>query len=144
MGLSQGIPYGSIGISRENHENHVRKQDEIVKLQELEQRQLIVAKGSRMQALDSAADEILQAARKLEKEVRRETKFWQEIVSVSDKGWPIQRLRRNTRHVPFGVRYGLPEGLDTPRLSAFTVLTIHSKSSFQGSRICSSQHGRGR
>lgn len=72
---------------------------------------MVVAKGSRMEALDSAADEILKAARKLEKEVRRETKYWQEIVSVSDKGWPIQRLRQNARHVPFGVRYGLPEGM---------------------------------
>lgn len=73
-------------------------------------KQEIVAKGARMEALDAAADEILKAARKLEKEVRRETKYWREIVSVSDKGWPIQRLRQNTRYVPFGVRYGLPEG----------------------------------
>jgi mediator of RNA polymerase II transcription subunit 17 len=79
-------------------------------LQEHKDKQEIVAKGSRMEALDLAADEILKAARKLEKEVRRETKYWQEIVSVSDKGWPIQRLRQNARYVPFGVRYGLPEG----------------------------------
>ena len=63
-----------------------------------------------MGALDSSVDEILKAAKNLEKEIRRETKYWHEIVTVSDKGWPIQRLRQNVRHAPFGVRYGLPEG----------------------------------
>jgi mediator of RNA polymerase II transcription subunit 17 len=63
-----------------------------------------------MVALDSATDEILKAAKRLEKEVRRETKYWQEIMSISDKGWPIQRLRQNMRNVPFAVRYGHSEG----------------------------------
>lgn len=93
----------------------MRKPDEMQRLREHGDKQEIVAKGSRMEALDSAADEILKAAKELEKEVRRETKYWQEIVSVSDKGWPIQRLRQNARHVPFGVRYGLPEGVYRPK-----------------------------
>jgi hypothetical protein len=109
-GLNQGVPFGSLGVSKENHEQHVRKPDELQSLQEYEQRQELVSKGARMEALDTATDEILKAARKLEREVRRETKYWQEIVSISDKGWPIQRLRQNARNVPFAVRYGLPEG----------------------------------
>lgn len=122
MGLNQGIPFGSFGISRENHEFHVRKPDEILRLQEHEDRQVVVAKGSRMEALDSAADDILKAAKKLEKEVRRETKYWREIVSVSDKGWPIQRLRQNARYVPFGVRFGPPEGM-IPQTSHLACMT---------------------
>jgi mediator of RNA polymerase II transcription subunit 17 len=110
-GLSQGVPFGSFGMSRENHEQHVRKPDEVRSLQELEQRQELVAKGARMEALDTATDEILKAAKKLEREVRRETKYWQEVVSISDKGWQLQRLRQNARNVPFAVRYGLPEGM---------------------------------
>lgn len=109
-GLNQGIPFGSMGISRENHEYRDIKPDEKGRTAELQKRQELVSKAARMEALDSATDEILKAARNLEKEVRRETKYWQEIVSISDKGWPIQRLRQNARHVPFGVRYGLPEG----------------------------------
>ncbi|KAF1842510.1 mediator of RNA polymerase II transcription subunit 17 [Cucurbitaria berberidis CBS 394.84] len=124
MGLSQGIPFGSFGISRENHEFHVRKPDEILRLQEQEDRQVVAAKGSRMESLDSAVDEILKAAKKLEKEVRRETKYWKEIVSVSDKGWPIQRLRQNARHVPFGVRYGLPEASDHFKARGFAPLNM--------------------
>ncbi|KAH7380639.1 subunit 17 of mediator complex-domain-containing protein [Pyrenochaeta sp. MPI-SDFR-AT-0127] len=122
VGLNQGIPFGSFGLSRENHEFHVRKQDEVHRLREHGEKQEIVAKGSRMEALDSAADEILKAAKELEKEVRRETKYWQEIVSVSDKGWPIQRLRQNARHVPFGVRYGLPEASDHFKARGFAPL----------------------
>jgi mediator of RNA polymerase II transcription subunit 17 len=97
-------------MSKENHDQHVRKPEEAASLQFLKQRQELVARGARMEALDTATDEILKAAKNLEREVRRETKYWQEIVSISDKGWPIQRVRKNARNVPFAVRYGLPEG----------------------------------
>lgn len=109
-GLNQGLPFGSFGVSKENHVQHVRKMEEVQNLQEYAQRQELVSKGSRMAALDVATDDILKAARNLEREVRRETKYWQEIVSISENGWSIQRLRQNTRNVPFAVRYGLPEG----------------------------------
>jgi mediator of RNA polymerase II transcription subunit 17 len=112
QGLEQGLPFGSFGVSKENHLHHHRNNEERASIQEYAQRQELVSKGSRMAALDVATDDILNAARKLEKEVRRETKYWQEIVSISDKGWPIQRLRQtqNMRNVPFAVRYGHPEG----------------------------------
>jgi mediator of RNA polymerase II transcription subunit 17, fungi type len=122
-GLSQGVPFGSFGMSKENHVHHVRMPAEAQVLQEYEQRQELVSKGARMVALDTATDDILKAAKKLEREVRRETKYWQEIVSISDKGWPIQRVRQNARNVPFAVRYGLPEGkLSTGRGFTFTWL----------------------
>jgi mediator of RNA polymerase II transcription subunit 17 len=111
-GLDQGLPFGSFGVSKENHIRHAYKSEEEANREEYKQRQELVSKGSRMAALDVATDDILKAARKLEKEVRRETKYWQEIVSISDKGWPIQRQRQNQnmRNVPFAVRYGHPEG----------------------------------
>ena len=100
-----------MGVARENHEHHNFQASELNRKEELQKRQDLVSKAARMEALDTATDEILKAAKNLEKEVRRETKYWQEIVSISDKGWPIQRLNQNVRHVPFGVRYGLPEGM---------------------------------
>ncbi|KAF2828347.1 hypothetical protein CC86DRAFT_192191 [Ophiobolus disseminans] len=111
-GLNQGVPFGSFGISRENHDQHVRKPDEAQSLAEYEQRQELVSKGSRMDALDSAVDDILNAAKNVERQVRRETTYWREVRSISDKGWPIQRYRSNVRNVPFAVRYGLPEASD--------------------------------
>lgn len=124
QGLDQGIPYGSFGISRENHEYHVRRPDEIERMGELEARQLLVAKGARMEALDTAVDDLLKAANDLEREGHRDTKYWQELGSVSDKGWPIQRLRQNTRHVPFGVRFGLPEASDHFKARGFAPLKM--------------------
>ncbi|KAL6705797.1 RNA polymerase II mediator complex subunit [Coniothyrium glycines] len=124
QGLNQGIPFGSFVLSRENHEYHNRQGNDIQQREELEARQEVVAKGARMEALDTAADDILKAAKQLEKEVRRETKYWQEIVSVSEKGWPIQRLRQNARHVPFGVRYGLPEAGDHFKARGFAPLRM--------------------
>jgi mediator of RNA polymerase II transcription subunit 17 len=111
QGLEQGVPFGSFGVSKEDHDRHVRKPEEAQSLAEYAQRQELVAKGSRMEALDSAVDEILKAAKNLSRQVHREKKYWQEIGAVSDKGWPIQRLRQNVRNVPFAVRYGLPEGM---------------------------------
>lgn len=144
-GLSQGIPFGSFGVSKENHDHHVRLPDERDSLQEYEQRQELVSKGSRMAALDTATDDILKAAKKLEREVRRETKYWQEIVSISDKGWPIQRVRQNARNVPFAVRYGLPEGkLSVLLWFYYPDLRVSSKCSLQSTRPCPSAHGQGR
>jgi hypothetical protein len=96
-----------MGVARENHEYRVPKDDERQRKDEQQKKQDLVAKAARMEALDAATDEILKAAKNLEKEVRRETKYWQEIVSISDKGWPIHRLGRT-----FAVRYGLPEGTE--------------------------------
>ncbi|KAF2632414.1 hypothetical protein BU25DRAFT_487915 [Macroventuria anomochaeta] len=123
-GLNQGLPFGSMGVARENHEHHELKSEERQRKEEQQKRRDLVSKAARMEALDTATDEILKAARNLEKEVRRETKYWQEIVSISDKGWPIQRLRQNVRHVPFGVKYGLPEASDHFKARGFAPLRM--------------------
>lgn len=99
-----------MGVAREDHEHDELKPAERSRREEQQKRQDLVAKAARMEALDTATDEILKAAKSLEKEVRRETKYWQEIVSISDKGWPIHRMRSKALHAPFAVRYGAPEG----------------------------------
>lgn len=109
-GLDKGLPFGSMGLARENHQHDVVKEPERQRREEQQKRQDLVAKAARMEALDTAADEILKAAKHLEKEVRKETKYWQEIVSISDKGWPIHQTRSDRLPAPFAVRYGFPEG----------------------------------
>ncbi|KAJ4993040.1 RNA polymerase II mediator complex component SRB4 [Stagonosporopsis vannaccii] len=108
-GLNRGLPFGSMGVARENHEHDELKHPERFRREEQQKRQDLVAKAARMEALDTATDEILKAAKTLEKQVGRETKYWQEILSISDKGWPIHRMGQNLRHAPFGVRYGASE-----------------------------------
>lgn len=99
-----------MGVARENHQHNDVKPPERQRRDEQQMRQDLVAKAARMEALDTATDEILKAAKSLEREVRKETKYWQEIVSISDKGWSIHRTRADRLPAPFAVRYGFPEG----------------------------------
>lgn len=124
QGLNQGIPYGSFAMIKENHEYFQRKEGETARIQDLEQRQEAVAKGARMQALDAGIDYIFKSAKVLQKEIRREITYWQEMNTISEKGWPIQRLRQNARHAPYGVRYGVPEAGDHFKARGFAPLRM--------------------
>jgi mediator of RNA polymerase II transcription subunit 17 len=67
-----------------------------------------VAKGWKIQNLNKAVDSILASAGRLEKEIERETKYWEQILAVSDAGWSLCRMP-NERHI-LGVRFGFSEG----------------------------------
>ncbi|KAF2204824.1 hypothetical protein GQ43DRAFT_363773 [Delitschia confertaspora ATCC 74209] len=77
-----------------------------------ERKREILAKGTRMKALESSANNILKAAMQLETEVRKETKYWDQVLSISEKGWALRRLRRDVKHSPLAVRYGYTEVSD--------------------------------
>jgi len=98
------VPNGSFGIDRTDAVEDIHRQEDTGKRREL------VMKGSRMEALDWATDSLLKAATELETGIRKETKYWEEVLSISEKGWSLQRTRRDARNAPFAVRYGLPEG----------------------------------
>jgi mediator of RNA polymerase II transcription subunit 17 len=68
-----------------------------------------IARSWRMQSLQASADSLLGAATRLEKNVRRETRYWEQVLSVSDKGWSISRLPRERHNL--GVRFGFLEAL---------------------------------
>lgn len=67
-----------------------------------------IAKGWKLQSLDKTVDSILASATRLEKEIELETKYWEQVLAVSDKGWAICRLP-NEKHI-LGVRFGFSEG----------------------------------
>jgi mediator of RNA polymerase II transcription subunit 17 len=67
-----------------------------------------IARSWRMQSLQASADSLLGAATRLEKNVRRETRYWEQVLSVSDKG-SISRLPRERHNL--GVRFGFLEAL---------------------------------
>lgn len=60
-----------------------------------------------MQSLSGAADSLLKAATRLEKEIGRETTYWDQVLFVKDEGWSLCRLPRE-KHT-LGVRYGFAE-----------------------------------
>ncbi|QIW94916.1 hypothetical protein AMS68_000434 [Peltaster fructicola] len=66
-----------------------------------------LAYNVRMEALQKSADSILGAAKALEKSVKKETRYWNEILSVTEAGWNVCRLP-GQRH-KLGVRFGLSE-----------------------------------
>jgi mediator of RNA polymerase II transcription subunit 17 len=65
-----------------------------------------------MKALESVTDDILKAATDLETEVKKEVKYWEEILDISAKGWYLQRLRRDLPYSPLAVRCGSHEASD--------------------------------
>ncbi|KAI9844259.1 MAG: RNA polymerase II mediator complex subunit [Sclerophora amabilis] len=66
-----------------------------------------VSRGWKLGAFHSAADLILSSAIRLEKEVERETKYWEQVLAVSRRGWSLCRQPRE-KHT-LGVRYGFRE-----------------------------------
>jgi mediator of RNA polymerase II transcription subunit 17 len=67
-----------------------------------------IAKGWKVQSLNNAVDSILASATRLEKEIELETKYWEQVLAVSENGWAICRLP-NEKHT-LGVRFGFSEG----------------------------------
>lgn len=66
----------------------------------------VLARNVKMRSLQRSADDILGAARRLEDNVRKETQFWDQMLSISSKGWSVCRIPRTKR---LGVRYGFSE-----------------------------------
>jgi mediator of RNA polymerase II transcription subunit 17 len=67
-----------------------------------------VSRGWRIQNFNGAANKLLQAASRLETEVASETRYWNEVLTVKEKGWKISRLPRERQAL--GVQYGFLEG----------------------------------
>ena len=67
----------------------------------------VISRAWRIQALQTCADSLLSAATRLEKHVRRETRYWDQVLSVSEKGWSLCRMPREKHNL--GVRFGFLE-----------------------------------
>ena len=66
-----------------------------------------VSFGWKLQSLNNAADSLLKSATRLEGEMRKEAEYWQQALSIKEKGWSVCRLPHE-RHT-LGVRYGFLE-----------------------------------
>ncbi len=80
----------------------------------------VVGKGWKIQALGRSVDSILAAATRLEREIDCETKYWEEILAVDQKGWKTCKLpqERNT----LGVRFGFFEAASSFRNRSLAAL----------------------
>lgn len=97
--LKDTLPMGTLGADKLPHSR-------ITEQRKQENKQ--VAKGWKMQNLNKAVDSILAAATRLEKEIELETRYWDQVLAVSERGWAICRMPQE-KHT-LGVRFGFSEG----------------------------------
>lgn len=97
--LKQHVPLGSLGVEKVQVE---QESDAAIKDREL------VSRGWKLNSLTMAADSLLHSARRLEKEVEREGRYWEQALAISQRGWSLCRMPRD-KHT-LGVRFGFREG----------------------------------
>ncbi|KAL8988107.1 MAG: hypothetical protein Q9177_002770, partial [Variospora cf. flavescens] len=96
--IKETIPFGSLGaeIMQEPSRSDAEKRSED-----------LIGLGWRLQSLTRSADSLLASASRLEQEMEHETTYWQQILSVKEKGWSICRIPGDSSTL--GVRFGFAE-----------------------------------
>lgn len=67
----------------------------------------LVATGCKFADIDRTVESVLTSASRLNKEISNETKYWAEVLAVSQKGWAVTRVPNEPETL--GVRYGFSE-----------------------------------
>ncbi|KAJ8111631.1 hypothetical protein ONZ43_g5574 [Nemania bipapillata] len=96
--LRDSVGIGTLGASR--------LKDPLVTQAQI-QNDLSIATGWRVMGINNMVDSVLAAAERLEKEIELETKYWADVLAVSDDGWTVCALPQD-RHI-LGVRFGFAE-----------------------------------
>ncbi|CRG88640.1 Mediator of RNA polymerase II transcription subunit 17 [Talaromyces islandicus] len=96
--LKQNVPTGSLNV------DVVRAPQKSESAQRDAQ---TVARGWKLESYSSAANKLLKAGSRLENEVSAETKYWDQVLSIKEKGWKVCRLPRERQAL--GVQYGFLE-----------------------------------
>jgi mediator of RNA polymerase II transcription subunit 17 len=71
----------------------------------------LTSTGWKLQSLNNAATSLLRSGTRLENEMDKETRYWEEILVVKENGWSVCRLPTD-KHT-LSVRYGFAEGKAT-------------------------------
>ena len=93
-----GVPMGTLGAD-------IWQRMPLDKAQEAQDETL--ATHVRLTSLQRSADSLLSAANALNDNVRRETEYWNQILSISEQGWNVSRIRGTQRKL--GVHFGFSE-----------------------------------
>lgn len=96
--LKQTIPSGTLGYDKSQASRPSKAYEDSSKT---------VAMGWNLQSLNSAADRLLNSATRLGKEMEREARYWDQILSVTQQGWSVCRMPREAQTI--GVRFGFSE-----------------------------------
>lgn len=82
-----------------------------------------VVKGWKVESLNKSVDSILESATRLEKGIDKETKYWEQVLAVSEKGWAVAKMPQE-RHT-LGVRFGFPESASAFKNRSMAALRSH-------------------
>jgi mediator of RNA polymerase II transcription subunit 17, fungi type len=96
--LKSTVPVGSLGTDlwqRMPVDKPREAQDELL------------AANVKLESLQQSADDLLSAATRLQDNVRRETEYWNQVLSISEHGWNVSRIP-GPQH-KLGVRFGFSE-----------------------------------
>ncbi|KAK0895756.1 RNA polymerase II mediator complex subunit [Friedmanniomyces endolithicus] len=97
-GLRQEVPIGSLG-----HDIwHKMPQDKPREAQDK-----LLATNVRLESLQQSADSLLAAASRLEDNVRKETRYWDHVLSINENGWNVCKLPGQQHRL--GVTYGFSD-----------------------------------
>ncbi|TQS37307.1 hypothetical protein Golomagni_02223 [Golovinomyces magnicellulatus] len=96
--LQKLVGMSTLGIDKLN-------MSRITESQQLEDKKIVM--GLQAQSLTKTVDSILESVKGLEDEVELETKYWEQILDISNKGWAICRLPSEKQTL--GVRIGFSE-----------------------------------
>lgn len=80
----------------------------------------LCSRAYKLQGFSNAADKILGAASRLEDEAVTEQRFWEQILSIRQKGWSISRIPRDPRGL--GVHFGFRDAAPSFRKRGFAAL----------------------
>src|SRR3569833_2872165 len=74
-----------------------------------------IATGWKLLDMEKTMDSIVTSVSRLHKEIELETKYWAEVLAVSDNGWSVSRLAsdKDTLGVKFGFSEAAPEFRNT-------------------------------
>jgi mediator of RNA polymerase II transcription subunit 17, fungi type len=89
--LKQKAPAGSLAL--DEWESIPPPSDEKLRDNEM------VARGARMEGMTAAVDALLNAATRLETDVKNETRYWNHLLNVHRKGWTVFRNPLDRRHL---------------------------------------------
>ena len=100
--LKADVPIGTLGMDLWNQ----MPEDKARQAQDA-----LLATNVRMESLQQSADGLLAAANRLQDNVRKETQYWDEVLSISEKGWNVCRIpgQQHKLGVTFGFSESSPE-----------------------------------
>ncbi|KAG0127707.1 subunit 17 of mediator complex-domain-containing protein [Tuber indicum] len=95
--LKKSVPVGSLGF------NKVQRRADPGSVKE----DLAISHAWKVEGLNSAADTLMGASKKLGDDVGKEARYWEQILAIREDGWVVTRMPNERRTL--GVRFGFAE-----------------------------------